>query len=304
MRRFLGVMLAVLVLWATAVQAGEIEPILETPDSYGDQVIYYFDARPDFTTFITLRNLSLLERTVNVLFYGQTFGTPLSKSFTLAGRTARIIDVGALRAEGLPAEPGVALATVVNEAGQLIASAALAGNFTVANLLTGSAFGAAAAGRSAVNANGVPIATDSIIGVDTGVLEPIRPGSALLAGYYDPATLAPPSIGGNQLIFINFRDTYAPTYGATSGSTSWNLEAVASNGVGFPDTTFTADGVTVTDLASVLGAGVNGSAGGIEFRAQSPGNGLTRLVYFAESLGTFGTGYLLPLVQFRPRADN
>jgi hypothetical protein len=305
MLRFLGVTLAVLALWTTDARAGELERVLETPDSFGDQVIYYYDARADFTTFITLRNGNDSERTVSVLFYGPSFGTPFSKRVTLPGGRLTIIDVGGLRGEGLPAQPGVALATVVDDAGQAIATGALAGNFTVANLLTGSAFGAAGAARSALDVNGDPLAINTIIGVENGVLEPIRPTSALLAAFYDPATLAPVSASGNQLIFINFVDTYAPAYGATSGSTAWDVFAAASNGVNFPDTTFTATGVTVTDLASVLGDGVNGSAGGISFFATSEAPvGLNRLVYFAEALGTFGTGYLLPPIQVRPRANN
>ncbi len=231
MLRFLGVTLAVLALWMTDARAGSSSACSKTRYSFGDQVIYYYDARADFTTFITLRNGSDSERTVSVLFYGPSFGTPLSKRVTLPGGRLTIIDVGGLRGEGLPPQPGVALATVVDDAGQAIATGALAGNFTVANLLTGSAFGAAGAARSALDVNGDPLAINTIIGVENGVLEPIRPTSALLAAFFDPATLAPVSASGNQLIFINFVDTYAPTYGATSGSTAWDVFAAASNGV-------------------------------------------------------------------------
>jgi hypothetical protein len=66
----------------------------------------------------------------------------------------------------------------------------------------------------------------------------------------------------------------------------------------------TVSGVTVTDLASVLGAGVNGSGGGISFFADAGSSEPNRLVYFAEALGTFGTGYLLPPIQQRPRGNN
>jgi len=62
-------------------------------------------------------------------------------------------------------------------------------------------------------------------------------------------------------------------------------------------TTFRASGVTVTDLASVAGPGVNGAPGSIRFSAEPVSGGPleTRLIFFAESLGTFGTGYQLSI---------
>lgn len=138
----------------------------------------------------------------------------------------------------------------------------------------------------------------------TATLQHIRPRTALLEAYYDPATLAPVSAGGNQVIFINFEDTYGPAYGATVGSTTWNLSARRANGAGISEGAFTASGVTVSDLASVVGAGVNGAAGGIVFSADADTTELNRLVYFAESLGTFGTGYLLPPLNQRPLGNN
>jgi hypothetical protein len=304
MRKILGAVVGVLMLWTPGARAGVLERTLQTPDSAGDQVIYYYDARPDFTTFLTLRNGSDSERTVDVQFYGRDFDSPFSKTVTLAAGQLTIIDVGSLRSSGLPAEPGVAIATAVNLSGQPIATGSLTGNFTVANLATGSGFGASGAARSALNADGSTLPSETVIGPDTGVLEPIRPRTALLAAYYDPATLAPPSASGNQLIFINFVDAYTPAYAATSGFTSWDVSATSSNGVAFPGTTFTVNDVEVTDLASVLGNGVNGAAGGIAFFANSDTVGLNRLVYFTESLGTFGTGYLLPTIPLRPAANN
>jgi hypothetical protein len=290
-----------LALCASTAWAGDDEDHtrIETPESFGDQVVYYYDARADFTTFLTLRNASDSELTISVLFYGPTFSTPFSKAVTLAGGALTIIDVGSLRGSGLPAQPGVAIATAVNLAGRPIVTGALTGNFTVANLLTGSAFGAHAAARQAFKDSG-SLALGDVIGEDGVFLQHIRPRTAILAAYYDPATLAPVSSSGNQLIFINFEDTYLPTYGATIGSTTWNVSATRGNGAGIAEGMFTANGVTVSDLASVVGPGVNGDAGAIFFRAETDPTPLNRLVYFAESLGTFGTGYLLPPVAVRP----
>ena len=57
---------------------------------------------------------------------------------------------------------------------------------------------------------------------------------------------------------------------------------------------FIANGVTVSDLASVAGAGVNGTTGSMRFITEVGPQNSNRMVYFTESLGTFGTGYLLP----------
>ncbi len=302
MRRIFGVMLMVLVLTTSEARAGESEgPTLGAPIATGDQLIYYYDTRANFTTFITLRNNGFSEMTVSFLYYGPTFSTPFSRAVTLTAGEVKVIDVGSLRGDGLPAQAGIAIATAVSISGQPIVTRALTGNFTVANLLTGSAFGASAAGRSAFQSNGEPPTFETVIDGVNVRLQFIRPLSATLSAYYDPTTLAPVGNGGNQLIFINFEDEYAPTYRAAIGSTTWFLAATRQNGSLIADTTFTANGVTVTDLASVAGTGVNGSAGSMLFTAADSPN-LNRLIYFTESLGTFGTGYLLPEQSARPAA--
>jgi hypothetical protein len=185
MRRIFGMMLAVFVLIASEARVGrcDVDP-LGTPDAIGDQVIFFYDARADFTTFLSLRNTSSDDLAVSVLFYGPTVSTPFSKAVTLAGRALTILDVGALRDAGLPAQPGVAIATAVNLAGQPIVTRALTGNSTVANLRTGSAFGAAGAARSAFRNGGNPTDIGDVIdGSDNARLQCIRPRSAVLAAY-------------------------------------------------------------------------------------------------------------------------
>lgn len=301
MRRMMGIVAASLVLavGARVAAAGDVATI-GAPQTIGDQLIFFYDARSGYTTFLTLRNASGNELRVSILFYGPTFSTPLSEAVTLSSGALEIIDVGALRGKGLPGQPGIAIATAVNLGGQPIVTRALTGSFTVANLATGSALGTAAAARAAYKDNGDPAQLGDVIdGSDKARLQNIRPQTAVLAAYYDPLTLAPIEEGGNQLVFINFEDDYHPPYGATIGSTTWNLAATRSNGAGISATSFVATGVTVSDLASVAGTGVNGSAGSITFVAETDTPNLNRLVYFTEALGTFGTGYLLP--QLAPR---
>lgn len=295
MRRMLGWMVvAVALAIGTAHAALPDQFVLNGPQAVGDQVIFYYDTRADFTTFLTIRNTSDRELTVSVLFYGPTFSTPFSRVVTLPGGALTIIDVGTLRGSGLPAQPGIAFATAVDGGGRPITSRALTGNFTIANLLTGSAFGGPGIARGSLTDGGsVPI-RGSIINGELAILKLIRPSSASLAAYYDPATLAPVQNGGNQLVFLTFEDRYDPNWTAVIGSTTWDVTTTRSNGAGVDTSTFTANGVTVTDLASVAGSGVNGGAGSMEFRASEVAVDLSRLIYFTESLGTFGTGYLLP----------
>jgi hypothetical protein len=264
------------------------------PETTGDQVVFYYDARPDFTTFINLRNTGAEEITASVLFYGPSFSTPFSRAVTLAAGALTILDVGILRGNGLPAQTGAAFATIVNATGQPIAQGGLTGNSTVANLLTGSAFGAAGLARTARNGDFERPDKGAVIG-DEFRFAPLKADGYLLAAYYDPASLAPVSSSGNQLIFLAFEDEYVPTYRATIGSTTWRAITTRGNGAPVSDTEFTANGVTVTDIASVAGPGVNGSSGSmVLLRGGSPPSRQSDVVYFTESLGTFGTGYLLP----------
>ncbi len=271
--------------------------VLDRPDTQGDQLIFYYDARAGFTSFVTIRNFSEVDRTVNVLFYGPTFSTPFSHQVSIAGGGVVVLDAGALRDGGLPAQQGVAFATVVNGDGHPIVSGALTGNFTVANLATGSAWGSPALARSARNAldDSFPLLGTEIN--DTGVaLQKIRPQALELAGFYNPENLAPAADGGNQLIFVTFEDVPGDTFAATIGSTTWNVFATRNNGHTIADTMFTANGVTTTDLASLLGPDVNGASGGVRFSTLTFPPDTTRVIFFAEALGTFGTGYLLPSV--------
>jgi len=309
----------VVVSVALGVSPARARPIehpnaIDHPRARGDQVVCYYDARENFTTFVNVRNEGLADLTVRVLFYGPTFSTPFTQTLTLPAGSLQVIDVGGLKASGLPAQFGVAIATAVNGSGEAIVSDSLAGNFTVANLQTSSAWGAAAAARTAVSAmvpflsvasgtGPAPIAGSALSTLAFGtvidgvsvLLEPIQPLNADLAVYYNPDSLASPSLGGNQLIFINFEDVADSTYAAHAATTVWSVDATRSNGTSIaPTSAFTAGGVTVGAIATVVGADVSGSSGSISFNALATSAAVTRLVYFTESLGTFGTGYLLP----------
>jgi hypothetical protein len=233
---------------------------------------------------------------VSVLFYGPAFGTPFSRTVTLASGGLSVLDVGVLRGSGLPAQAGAAFATPVNGVGTPVVTGALTGNFTVANLATGSAWGAPAAARSAIKNDGTFPELGSVIDNATVSLHPIRPAALELASYYNPDNLAPEGDGGNQIIFMNFEDVPGPPLTVQVGETTWGVNATRNDGTVIADTTFTATGVTVSNLSSVAGAGVGGASGSIRFFSFVFTDRLSRLIFFTEALGTFGTGYLLPPV--------
>lgn len=279
---------------------GDIASALFTPlpEGRGDQLVFYYDARDGYTTFLNLHNTSDDEVVVDVVAYGPDFGTPFSDTVTLAAGATRTLDVGEMRDRGLPAQYGVAFATVVDPSGTPLVSRALAGNFTVANLSTGAAWGAPAAGHTAIELGASGVVTPAVgtpIDGDTVVLRAIRPEQVSLATYYDPATLQDPELGGNQLIFLSFNDVPGETFSAEAATTHWRLTARRNDGQQLAVDAYTADGVVVTHLEAVLGEAAAGQAGSVLFAAD-PSGAYNRLVFFTEALGTFATGYLLPHV--------
>jgi hypothetical protein len=313
--RNIGTLVATIALFGLGVlpaRAGvAINPAaIDRPDGKGDQVIFYYDARANFTTFVNLNNDGGADLTVQILFYGPGFSEPFIDTITLPAGGTSVIDVGALKSAtpaALPAQFGVAIATAVNEAGKTVVSRALSGNFTVANLQVQSAWGASGAARSAIFGAALSSRHSSadpiILGPDLGavidgsavLLTPIQPLNAHLSAYYNPETVAPASLGGNQLIFVSFEDVAGDTYSATSASTDWAVDAKAGSGTPIgPTGSFLVNGVAVSDVVSVVGAGANGASGSIQFNATTSGLPLNRFVFFTETLGTFATGYLLP----------
>jgi hypothetical protein len=314
-RRLMALAAIVLLVSCAVVQADTIFPgATARPNNRGDQLIFYYDVREGFTSFINLRNEAASDLHVQLVFYGPNFTSPFSQAVTIPATPGSngapgtggllLVDVGALRASGLAATPGIAFATAVNDAGQSIVSRGLVGNFTVANTTTGSAWGSPAAARSAIHppAPGAtacsPKAPAPTLGtvVDGGTVlfAPIQPATADLASYYDPATLAPVELSGNQLIFLSFVDVPGPAYAAAAAPTKWGFSGVRNSGEGIPAATVNVSGLVVSDLVSVAGAGIGGSSGALTFTADASSAPLTRLIFFTETLGTFSTGYLLP----------
>jgi len=296
-------------------QATRFPGSITRPASRGDQLIFFYDTRPGFTTFLNLRSTGASALPVQVLLYGPDVGAPFVHAVTIpvgpgnagaAGSGGTLtLDLGGLVAIGLPAQAGVAFVTAVDAAGAPLVTRALTGSFTIANLQTGAAWGSVAAARSAVRVeatNPNRPCTESVESPDRGTIvdgttvlfPPIQPSAADLAVYYDPDSLAPAALGGNQVIFVTFEDAIGVPYAAKRIQTEWELAAVRDTGVPIEADPVVTGGVAVTDLVSLLGAEARGSRGSIIFNAEASPKRMTRLVYFTQALGTFGTGYLLP----------
>lgn len=293
--------------WALALLLGSARTThaivvpLDQPASVGSQLIFYYDTRDGFTTFANLGQVGLDEVKVRVEFYGPNFDVdsqPALQVYLLGPLETRVIDIGALKANiGLGAQQGIAVAYVVNDASEPINVPVLSGNFTVANLATGSAWGSPAAARSArFETDGSTPPQGTVVDGITVAYQSFQPPRLTLAAYYDPQTLAPVSAHGNQVIFVSLKN--AKTKGAfvTPGSTTWEIDGAGHDGGPPIFTTVTVSGVTEFDLVSLVGEAANGAAGGLLFSSNDTAIGESRLVFFVQSLGTFGTGYLLPPV--------
>ncbi len=297
MRRLMtiGWALALLLTSARTTHAA-VTPLVQ-PANVGSQLIFYYDTRDGFTTFVNLNQVSSGPVSVRVEFYGPSLGgNPPTQAYNLEPFETRVIDVGALKETiGLPAQQGIAVAYATNEATEPIEYPALSGNFTVANLATGSAWGAPAPARSArIATNGATAPLGAVVDAQQVVYESVQPTLLTLAAYYDPRTLAPVSAHGNQVIFVNLRNATSKGAFVTAGSTAWSIDG-AGHGGGPPIfTTVPVSGVVEFDLVSLVGEAANGAAGGLIFSTSDARGDDSRFIFFVQSLGTFGTGYLLP----------
>jgi len=268
--------------------------IVEQPASRGDQLLFYLDASAGFTSFVSVANVGAAPLDVLVDVYAADLTLRDTLALALPAGGSRTIDVGALRAAGVVAGPGLAIAYAVDPSGAPIVTRALSGNFTVANLATGSAWGAPGAARSARKADdGDAPAVGTVIDGATVLLDQIRPDVVELAAYHDPDTLERAAEGGNQLVFVSFDDVGGRAPEVRTAAMRWVVSATRNDGTPLPSGAVDTSGVDVSHLEAVVGPDVRGAAGRLELTARTPWAG-NRLVFFAQSLGTFATGYLLP----------
>lgn len=274
-------------------------PVTTRPRAVGDQAIFFFDTRERFTTFLNLRNESARPLSVRMVFHGADLEISRLETFDLPASAGRTIDVGERVAAGLPRQAGLVSMTAIDESGRSLVRRALSGSFTVANLDTSSAWGGPALARVAVQSGGADAGrlalVDDVIDGDTVRLQSLRPPSLLLSTFYDPASLRPAALGGNQVIATAFADALVDggLLRLVAVPTTFMVETTRGDGQALGSSAWPVDGVVVSDLESIGGEGVRGQAGSMSFVA--PGTSTaSRAIWFTEALGTFGTGYLLP----------
>ena len=264
----------------------------------GDQLLFYYDARPGFTTFVNLANLGASQLVVRLRFYGPDLRSALDRDEVLPAGGTRTISLDAIVAAGLPRQAGLVVAAAIDAAGEPVVTRALAGNFTIANLQTSSAWGAAAIARSGMVRQGgamVRAAVGTPLDGATARLQQVRPGAVDLSVYYDPLDLEPVERGGNQVVLASFADAVGDGLAVLPATQGWRVTATRNSGETVAEVAHATSAVEITDLASLAGAAVEGSAGRLSLVAQGT-TAANRLAFFVESLGTFATGYLLPPV--------
>ncbi|MBY0273754.1 hypothetical protein K2Z84_00320, partial [Candidatus Binatia bacterium] len=113
------------------------------PEASGDQLVLLYDARDGFTTFLNLHNLGANGLRVRIVLCDSSLEAKLTHEADLPAGSTRTFDVASLRdIAGLPSGSGAAFAIAIGDDGEPLVTRALAGSFTIANLSTGSAWGA------------------------------------------------------------------------------------------------------------------------------------------------------------------
>jgi hypothetical protein len=285
-----------LLLLLSSIATTHAQLVIKEPDlSRASQLIFYYDTRAGFTTFVNIQNFAAEPIRVEFTVWNSTFTSGLLSVIPLAAGAVRVVDVRDYLKDGAsPADQGIAVASVQNGDSLPIHNRVLQGNFTVANLATGSAWGSPAVGRSARNADGAEPAVGTVVDGVNVKYQIIQPDALVLQTYYNPQTLAPVADHGNQLLFVNFKDGLLTAL--TAASTNW-LFFARRGADGTPlSAQVEVTGVTERDVVSVLGAEANGAPAGGGFVRGAGTENANRFIFFVQSLGTFGTGYLLPTI--------
>src|SRR5215207_990412 len=103
--RTMTAIVGALFLLLSGAMTTHAQVVIPEPDlAAGSQLIFYYDAREDFTTFVNIRNNSGEPLNVQLDVWGPSFQTKVVLTFALAGGAVRVVDIGSLKAsDGLPA---------------------------------------------------------------------------------------------------------------------------------------------------------------------------------------------------------
>jgi hypothetical protein len=273
-------------LWSSNVHA---QAEIGEPLAAGDQLIFFFDTRAPRVTFVNVSNPAGTAITLEVLIPA----AGVRDVIELGALANQVIDPTALA----PGQRGLFVVTPIVAPGDhrpVVPPAPLLGNYTLANLELGSAFGGNALARRAVN--GAELASPGTIVDGVGIrYQRIDPGQLAIPVYYNPATLGPPELDGNRLLLGAFVDQYDDGQFSLAARVG-NVEARFFDREGIEvaaASVLLAGEVLDIDLETLAGKPLD-SSGKVFLRFSPRATSGNFLGLFAQTLETFGAGGVLP----------
>lgn len=266
---------------------------LAVPAVSGDQLIFFYDARTDRVTFISIANPASEPVSLEVDFYSPNLNRRLAReAITLEGASNTVVDPTLV--DGISGRHGLVVVTPVNGSGlPVVPPAELIGGFTLANTRLGAGFGQSPMGRNAVNRDGEPSPVGTVVNGTNHAYQRFTPAVLGIPVYFRPDTLEPAENDGNRIILASFNDNYSGGF-SISGRASNPVAAFFDNSgaeVAVSDISFT--GTFLGDLEGIAGAGLNSS--GKAFFDVQPGDG-NSFGLFSQSLQTYAAGQRMAAV--------
>ncbi len=304
------------------------QPFPTELNTYGDQLIYFYDLRPDRTTFLTVGNTSASDVVLEIVFYSQSLQRITEQVVVLPAFGARVVDPG--QSQGVAGTAGLVVMTPITsevDNTPIVPPRPLVGGFSIVNQTLGAGTGGNPFGRLALNRTGADLETRGEPGATVDgltvvyqnalpaspCLDPLVPAcgrsSLTFPVYFDPNTLSPADQDGNRLFFASFSDQYAAPVGP-KGALRFNIipdpvetQATfynASGGAPLLTTVLTVSGVRFETLQGLAGETPFTSSGRLEITY--PFAGLSNSDNFfgmaSQSLGTFAIGQRLVPTDF------
>lgn len=296
-------------------------PFPTETNTYGDQLIYFYDARPDRTTFLTVGNPGATDVLTEMVFYSQSLVRLTEQVVTLPAFGSTVLDPG--QTQGVAGTAGLVVITPITSDADhtpIVPPRPLVGGFSIVNLILGAGTGGNPFGRLALSQTGADLERRAAPGAAVNgvnvryqniAVSTFDDGRSSLTFpvYFNPNTLAPPGVDGNRLFFASFSDQYFATIGP-GGAPRFNIvpdpvdtQATfysSSGGTPLLVTTLTVGGVTLETLQGISGNFQFPSGGRLEIAY--PLAGLTNNDNFfgmaSQSLGTFAIGQRLVPTDF------
>jgi hypothetical protein len=323
-RRMAVSALALVSLLASSITAQAqllFPPFPTETNTYGDQLVYFYDVRPARTTFLTVGNPSGSAVLLEIVYYSQGLERITEQVVTLPALGSTVLDPG--QSQGVANTAGLAVMTpIVSEADHtpIVPPRPLVGGFSIVNQTLGAGTGGNPFGRLALSQTGAdlerraePGATVNGVNVRYQNIAPSTPfdgrSSLTFPVYFNPNTLSPPQLDGNRLFFASFADRYFATIGP-GGAPRFNITPdpvdttatffSSSGGAPLLVTTLTVSGVRLETLQGLAGDVQFTSGGRLDISYPLPG--LTSSDNFfgmaSQSLGTFAIGQRLVPTDF------